>query len=98
MGKTNDLEWVSILSNSQEGLDFIQSILTDKGWITSGTDRGGEINSTSWLWQKFRGYFVVPEVDSEDFRRDLIGACLPWGLEPVYRKSDLVILKDIGGS
>ena len=87
---------VNLFSPDREALDFIQSILSDKGWFSSG--RGGTLPaSTTKSPARYRRDFWVPEPALGTFREDLKGACLPFNLEPHFLQDNVVAITEIKG-
>lgn len=64
---------VSIFSEDREGLAFIHSLLSSKGWVFPG-----------YLEGSFKRDAWIPKESIDLFKAELTSACIPFGLEPHF--------------
>jgi len=89
---------VNLFSPDREGLDFIQSILCDRGWVSPwGGWVSGAREPSKDKSPGYRRDFWVPEKDLEIFKEELVSACLPFNLEPHYLRDNVIAITEIKG-
>jgi hypothetical protein len=87
---------INLFSPDREALNFIESQLVDRGWVSPG-----------WLNERhskrglqgpgYRKDFFVEEGSLNLFKDDLVNACLPFNLEPYYLKDNIIAITEIKG-
>ena len=86
---------VNLFSPDREALDFIQSVLSDKGWFSPG--RKAPVHTNTKSPAGYRRDFWVTEGSLSLFKEDLKGACLPFNLEPHFLQDNVVAITEIKG-